>query len=106
MLACRQNDVFADVYGECRDSIISFGAERTPCVRGPVGMAHCGMAEAEPCTDENVDDRCELAHKRLETFSDVYGECRDSERTPRVRDPVGMANCGTANAEAMHGRKC
>ena len=71
MLACRQNDVFADVYGECRDS------ERTPCVREPVGMANCGMAEAEPCTDENVDDRCELAHKRLETFSDVYGECRD-----------------------------
>ena len=24
---------------------------------------------------------------------DAYGECRDSERTLCVREPVGMANC-------------
>ncbi|MEE1040841.1 MAG: hypothetical protein U0L10_09010 [Lachnospiraceae bacterium] len=47
-----------------------------------------------------------LACRQNDVFADVYGECRDSERTPRVREPVGMANCGTANAEAMNGRKC
>ncbi len=50
MLACRQNDVFADVYGECRDS------ERTPRVREPVGMANCGMAEAEPCKSVKTEN--------------------------------------------------
>ncbi len=29
------------VYGECRDSNISCGAEQTPCVCEPVCMAHC-----------------------------------------------------------------
>ncbi len=43
-----------------------------------------------------------LACRQNDVFADVYGECRDSERTPCVREPVGMANCGTANAEAMH----
>ena len=41
-------------------------------------------------------DAVSLAHKRMDTFLDVYGECRDSERTPRGREPVGMANCGMA----------
>ena len=34
----------------------------------------------EPCADKTDDSRCELAHNRMETFSDVYGERRDIEQ--------------------------
>ena len=37
--------------------------------------------------------RSMLARKQIEVYMDAYGECRDSERTSRVREPVGMANC-------------
>ena len=30
---------------------------------------------------------------------DAYGECRDSERTLCVREPVGMANCVDSHAQ-------
>ena len=43
--------------------------------------------------DEKYCRRCELARKRIKDFSDTYGECRDSEQTPCVCEPVGMANC-------------
>ena len=36
-------------------------------------------------------DGVSLAHKRMDTFLDVYGECRDSEQTRSVCEPVGMA---------------
>ena len=36
---------------------------------------------------------CVLARKQIEVYMDAYGECRDSERTFCVREPVGMANC-------------
>ncbi|SDL89766.1 hypothetical protein SAMN04487833_13718 [Sarcina sp. DSM 11001] len=47
----------------------------------------------EPCVDEKYCRRCELARKRIKDFSDIYGECRDSEQTPCVCEPVVMANC-------------
>jgi hypothetical protein len=47
----------------------------------------------EPCTDKSKHGRAELARKRQGFDLDVYGECRDSEQTPCVCEPVGMANC-------------
>ncbi len=47
----------------------------------------------EPCVDEKYCRRCELARKRIKDYSDIYGECRDSEQTPCVCEPVVMANC-------------
>ena len=32
---------------------------------------------------------------------DAYGECRDSERTLCVREPVGMANCVDSHAQTV-----
>jgi len=32
----------------------------------------------EPCVDRTVSSRWELAHNRMETGLDTYGECRDS----------------------------
>ena len=40
-LARKRRSVDLAVYGECRDSNISFGAVQTPCVCEPVGMDHC-----------------------------------------------------------------
>ena len=39
--AHRRMAAFLDVYGECRDSNISFGAVQTRSVCEPVGMANC-----------------------------------------------------------------
>ena len=47
----------------------------------------------EPCTDRPSNARRELAHERAVDGLAVYGECRDSEQTPCVCEPVGMANC-------------
>ena len=47
----------------------------------------------EPCTDRSSNARRELAHERAFDGLAVYGECRDSERTLHVREPVGMAHC-------------
>ena len=33
---------------------------------------------------------CVLARKQIEVYMDAYGECRDSERMLRFREPVGM----------------
>ncbi len=43
------------------------------------------------------------AHRRMATFLDVYGECRDSEQTLRVCEPVGMANCVSLHARTKMG---
>ena len=34
-----------------------------------------------------------LARKQTERFTDVYGECRDSELMRSICEPVGMAHC-------------
>ena len=43
----------------------------------------------EPCTDRPSNARRELAHERAVDGLAVYGECRDSEQTPCVCEPVG-----------------
>ena len=48
-------------------------------------------------------DAVSLAHKRMDTFLDVYGECRDSEQTRSVCEPVGMANCVSLHARTKMG---
>ena len=47
----------------------------------------------EPCVPIQKKSRCELAHIRDFFWMGTYGECRDSERTSCVREPVGMAHC-------------
>ena len=55
----------------------------------------------EPCVDEKYCRRCELARKRIKDFSDTYGECRDSEQTPCVCEPVGMDHCVPTESTAV-----
>ena len=45
-LARKRRSVDLDVYGECRDSNISFGAVQKLCVCEPVGMDHCVPTES------------------------------------------------------------
>ena len=47
----------------------------------------------EPCTDRSSNARRELAHERAFDGLAVYGECRDSEQTLCVCEPVGLAHC-------------
>ncbi len=89
-LAHKRMDTFWDVYGECRDS------ERTQRGREPVGMAIAARLSLSHARTKMGPDGVSLAHKRMDTFWDVYGECRDSEQTRSVCEPVGMANCGKA----------
>ena len=49
------------------------------------------------CTDKTDDSRCELAHNRMASGLDVYGERRDIERK---RDG-GMANIWTKESRIM-----
>ena len=55
----------------------------------------------EPCTDKATERRVELARKRRSVDLDVYGECRDSEQTPCVCEPVGKANCVPTESTAV-----
>jgi hypothetical protein len=50
-------------------------------------------SHSKPCTDKSKHGRAELARKRQGFDLDVYGECRDSEQTPCVCEPVGMDHC-------------
>jgi len=45
-LARKRWSLDLDVYGQCRDSTISFGAVQTLCVCEPVGMDHCVPTES------------------------------------------------------------
>ena len=55
----------------------------------------------EPCTDRSSNARRELAHERAFDGLAVYGECRDSEQTLCVCEPVGMAHCVPAEATTI-----
>ena len=55
----------------------------------------------EPCTDRPSNARRELAHERAVDGLAVYGECRDSEQTPCVCEPVGKANCVPTESTAV-----
>ena len=57
----------------------------------------------EPCTDVETEGSRVQAREQTDVYTDVYGECRDRERTRSVREPVGMASAGKAE-KAMQGR--
>ena len=70
--ANRRMAAFLDVYGECRDSNISFGAVQTRSVCEPVGMANCVSLHARTKMGTDAYEHRSHPHRRMVTFLDPY----------------------------------